>query len=170
MGDNFTAANGDIVAADEVSRNNVTEKQQVVKIAHGLDGSHDALSDSTTPFPASTADRTDVIQNGDSQLTPQFAAIDANSSGDNTVVAALTGKIRVHAMVLVMTGTLVTIRFEDGAGGDPLTGQMTPLKGNVIEFPYNPVGWFETTAATLLNMELGDAQAVAGCLVYTEVV
>jgi len=72
----------------------------------------------------------------------KHAKIDAASSGDNTLVAAVTGKkIRVLAAFFTMTGTAVTIRFEDGAGGTALTGQM----------------------------ELGGAQSVDGALVYIEV-
>lgn len=97
------------------------------------------------------------------------AAIDAASSGDNTLVAAVTGKkIRVLALAITMTGTAVTIRFEDGAGGTALTGQMQPTQGQTVTLPFNPVGWFETSAATLLNLELGGAQSVDGVLVYIE--
>ena len=97
------------------------------------------------------------------------AAIDAASSGDNTLVAAVTGKkIRVLAVAMTMTGTAVTIRFEDGAGGTALTGQMQPTQGQTVTLPFNPVGWFETSAATLLNLELGGAQSVDGVLVYIE--
>ena len=97
------------------------------------------------------------------------AAIDAASSGDNTLGAAVSGKkIRVLALFATMTGTAVTIRFEDGAGGTALTGQMGPTAGQTIVLPFNPVGWFETSAATLLNMELGGAQSVDGALVYIE--
>ena len=97
------------------------------------------------------------------------AANDAASSGDNTLVAAVSGKkIRVLALFATMTGTAVTIRFEDGAGGTALTGQMGPTAGQTIVLPFNPVGWFETSAATLLNMELGGAQSVDGALVYIE--
>jgi len=98
------------------------------------------------------------------------AAIDAASSGNNTLVAAVTGKkIRVLAVFLTMTGTAVTIRFEDGADGTALTGQMGPAAGQTIVLPFNPVGWFETSAATLLNLELGGSQSVDGSLVYIEV-
>ena len=97
------------------------------------------------------------------------AAIDAASSGDNTLVAAVTGKkIRVLALAITMTGTAVTIRFEDGAGGTALTGQMQPTQRQTVTLPFNPVGWFETSAATLLNLELGGAQSVDGALVYIE--
>ena len=97
------------------------------------------------------------------------AVIDAASSGNNTVVAAVTGKkIRVLALVMTMTGTAVTIRFADGASGTALTGQMQPTQGQTVTLPFNPVGWFETSAATLLNLELGGAQSVDGVLVYIE--
>ena len=98
------------------------------------------------------------------------AVVDSATSGDTTLVAAVTGKkIRVLACFLVMTGTAVTIRFESGTGGTALTGQMTPSQGGGFVLPYNPVGWFETAAGTLLNLELGGAQSVDGVLVYAEV-
>lgn len=100
----------------------------------------------------------------------KFAIIDAASSGDNTLVAAVTGKkIRVLAGFFTMTGTAVTIRFESGASGTALTGQMTPSQGETIVLPFNPLGWFETAAGTLLNLELGGAQSVDGALTYAEI-
>ena len=100
----------------------------------------------------------------------KHAKIDAASSGDNTLVAAVTGKkIRVLAAFFTMTGSAVTIRFEDGAGGTALTGQMGPTAGQTIVLPFNPVGWFETSAATLLNLDLSGGQSVDGSLVYIEV-
>jgi hypothetical protein len=98
------------------------------------------------------------------------AVIDNAASGDNTLVAAVTGKrIRVLAMIAVMTGTAVTIRFESGAGGTALTGQMQPTSGGGFVLPYNPIGWFETAASELLNMELSGAQSVDGVLRYVEI-
>lgn len=98
-----------------------------------------------------------------------FAAIDAASSGDNTIVAAVTGKkIRVHAVFLVAAGA-VNVRFESGASGTALTGQMNCAANGGFVLPYNPVGWFETAAATLLNLELSGATSVDGCIVYSEV-
>ena len=68
----------------------------------------------------------------DEQLIKR-AKIDAASSGDNTLVAAVTGKkIRVLAAFFTMTGTAVTIRFESGAGGTALTGQMGPTAGQTL--------------------------------------
>jgi hypothetical protein len=96
------------------------------------------------------------------------AVIDGATSGDNTLVAAVTGKkIRVLSLLAIMTGTAITIRFEAGAGGTALTGQMQPTQGGGFVLNHNPYGWFETTAGTLLNMELSGAQSVDGCLTYT---
>lgn len=98
------------------------------------------------------------------------AVIDGATSGNNTLVAAVTGKrIRVLALFAVMTGTAVTIRFESAADGTALTGQMQPTQGGGFVLPYNPIGWFETLSGQLLNMELSGAQSVDGVLVYVEV-
>jgi hypothetical protein len=95
------------------------------------------------------------------------AVIDNAVSGNNTLVAAVTGKrIRVLSLVAVMTGTAVTIRFESAADGTALTGQMQPSAGGGFVLPFNPVGWFETAASELLNMELSGAQSVDGVLQY----
>lgn len=111
-----------------------------------------------------------LYKNDTTPLLPKFAKIDAAGAGDNEVVAAVTGKkIRVLALFLVMTGTAVTIRFESSAGGTALTGQMTPSQGGGFVLPFNPVGWFETVAGENLNLELGGAQSVDGCLTYVEI-
>lgn len=97
---------------------------------------------------------------------PLFAVIDAASAGDNTIVAATTGKkIRVLSLFLVAAGTVVT-RFESGAGGTALTGQMTLAVNSGYALPFSPVGWFETASGSLLNLELDAAVSVDGCLVY----
>lgn len=101
----------------------------------------------------------------DSAVT-NYAVIDAASSGDNTLVAAVTGKrIRVTSLYLVAAGA-VTIRFESGAGGTALSGQMTMAANGVLVLPYNQFGWFTTAASALLNMELGGAVSVDGSLTY----
>lgn len=111
---------------------------------------------------------TSTVYDGTTPLLPKFAKIDAASSGNNTLVSAVTDKnIRVLAGFLTMTGTAVTIRFESGTDGVALTGQMTPSQGQTIVLPFNPAGWFEST--TLLNLELGGAQSVDGALTYIEV-
>ena len=99
----------------------------------------------------------------------RFAVIDAASSGDNTLVAAVEGKkIRVMAVFLKAAGAVVA-RFESAAGGTALTGQMTIAANGDVTLPFNPEGWFETVAGELLNLELGGAVSVDGCLTYVEI-
>lgn len=101
--------------------------------------------------------------------TVKFAKIDAATSGNNTLVAAVTGKkIRVLGYTLVSGGTVLA-RFESGANGTALTGQMTLAANNVVS-AYCPHGLFETAAAALLNLELNDSITVDGHLTYIEIV
>lgn len=110
-----------------------------------------------------------ALHDGLTALTPKFVIIDAATSGDNTILAAVaTKKIRVVALFLVSAGT-VNVRFESGAAGTALTGQMNLIANTGFVLPFNPVGWFETAANTLLNLELSAAISVDGCLTYVEV-
>jgi hypothetical protein len=99
----------------------------------------------------------------------KWAVIDHATSGNNTIVAAVTGKkIRVLQVVLISAGT-VNARFESGADGTALTGQMNLIVNSGFTLPYSPIGWFETAAATLLNLELSAAVSVDGVIAYIEV-
>lgn len=114
-------------------------------------------------------DRTNVIEGPNRVFTPKFAIIDYAASGDNTVVAAVSGKkIRVVALSIIGGGT-ATVRFESGAGGTALTGQMTMAVNIEMTMPFNPAGWFETSFSTLLNMELSAAVTMDGMITYIEV-
>jgi hypothetical protein len=109
-----------------------------------------------------------VDENGN-ELTVKRAVINDATSGNNTIVAAVVGKkIRVLDCVLISRGTVLA-RFEDGAGGTALTGQMQLYSGTGFTTGYNKHGHFETTANTLLNLELSAAINVDGWLQYVEV-
>jgi hypothetical protein len=120
--------------------------------------------------PLSVYHDTNKITNDGVLLTPKYAKIAASSSGNNTLVAAVASKkIRVLAYN-IMAAAAVNAKFQDGAGGTDLTGlKYFDAAGAGISVGYNPVGWFETTANTLLNLNLSGAQAVGGELVYIEV-
>ena len=98
------------------------------------------------------------------------AVIAAATLGDNTLVAAVTGKkIRVMSVVLVASGGANSVRFESAAGGTALTGVMDLASDGQLILPYHPSGWCETVAGQLLNLELSAGTAVAGVLSYVEV-
>lgn len=129
----------------------------------------------TMPAIAATASNigaqisTSAIMDGTTACTPKFAVIDAATNGDNTIISAnATKKLRVLAAFLVSSGT-VNVRFEGGAGGTALTGQMNLVANSGFVLPFNPAGWFETASNTLLNLELSGAVSVDGCLTYIEV-
>ena len=99
------------------------------------------------------------------------ARINASLSGDNTLVAAQGpgNKIRVLEVALNVNGEVV-LNFENGASsgtylsGPWYFGGANQAPGMVLQ--YSPVGHFETTADTLLNLELSAAVAVTGHIVY----
>jgi hypothetical protein len=115
------------------------------------------------------AETSTIYQNGTAR-TPVNLVIDAATSGDNTLLAAqgAGNKIRVHQLFLVAAGT-VNVRFESGAGGTALSGQMNLVANTGFVLPFSPTGWFDTDANTLLNMELSAAVSVDGALQYTVV-
>jgi len=112
---------------------------------------------------------TDAIQNGTTALTPKFAKIDVASSGDNTIVAAVSGKkIRVLQYALVC-GAETTVQWYSGAAGTALSGDMQFIANGGISSSFSPVGLFETASNTALVLNLSAANAVSGHLVYVEV-
>jgi hypothetical protein len=115
------------------------------------------------------AETNSIYQNGTAR-TPTNLVVDAATSGDNTLLAAqgAGNKIRVHQLLLVAAGS-VNVRFESGAGGTALTGQMNLVANTGFVLPFSPTGWFETAANTLLNLELSAAVSVDGVLQYTVV-
>ena len=132
-----------------------------------------------SPAPAFSTGPT-VISSGkvycDGENQPaavKFAVIDDASSGNNTVIAAVTDKkIRVLSYTLVPAAD-VTIRWESGAGGTALTGQMVlwaedGVVSQGISANCGPFGCFETAAGALLNLELSGAVSVDGHITYIE--
>jgi len=94
------------------------------------------------------------------------AKISAASSGNNTIVSAVSNKrIRVLALTLMSAGS-VNATFQSGASGTDLTGAM-PLAANTGFSPaYSPLGQFETEPGELLNLSLSAAIQVSGWMTY----
>lgn len=102
-------------------------------------------------------------------MNVKYAVINANTSGDNTLVAAVTGKrIRVLAGSVICTSA-GDVRFESGASGTALTGQYPVAANGGFVLPYSQVGWFQTASATPLNLELSGTLDCNGSLTYVEV-
>ena len=100
-------------------------------------------------------------------VIPISAVVSAASAGDNTLVAATSGsRILVLSAALVASGGANTIRFESGAGGTALTGQMDIADNGQFILDFSPAGHFETAKSALLNLELSAATSVAGVITY----
>lgn len=99
------------------------------------------------------------------QRTP--LKISAASSGNNTLLAAVTGyAIRVHSLQIVAAGA-VTVDIQSGATGTSLTGVMSLITGVPLIMDFEKEGILQTAVSTLLNMSLGGAVQVSGRLTYS---
>ena len=127
-----------------------------------------ALAAARSTDSVAAAMSVDALMQNLTARAPQFAAISAATSGNNTIVAAAGAGniILVHQLFLVAAGA-VTARFQSGAAGTALTGQTVLAANGGFVLPFSPVGWFKTAANTLLNLELSAAVGTAGGLVYT---
>ena len=116
---------------------------------------------------------THYISEGSQVLDIKRAAIAAATSGNNTLLAAVTGKkIRVLSIAIV-AGAAGNIYFESAAGGTVIFGGSTnkiclAANGGFV-LPHNPAGWFETAAAALLNMNASSTGPFSGGFTYVEV-
>lgn len=112
-----------------------------------------------------------VVLANDSGKTLLSASGSASSSGNNTLVAAGTNKLKVYAFTLSTTSTTaVTCKFQSGAGGTDLWSVIlqaptsTSTGANLVVQP--PAWLFATGAATLLNLNLSSANAVQWSVSY----
>jgi hypothetical protein len=129
-----------------------------------------ALAASRTVDSVAATLSVDRLMNNLTAVTPTMVAIDAATGGDNTLVGAQgSGNIILVHHVCLVASAAVTVRFESGAGGTALTGQMVLAANGGFVLPFNPVGWFKTAGNALLNLELSGAVSVDGVLGYTVV-
>lgn len=112
-----------------------------------------------------------VVQANDTGRTLVSASGSASSSGNNTLVAAGTNRLKVYAFTLSTTSTTaVTCKFQTGAGGTDLWSVVlqaptgTSTGANLVVQP--PAWLFATASATLLNLNLSSANAVQWSVSY----
>jgi hypothetical protein len=113
-----------------------------------------------------SSDETSTIFNGTTALTPQFAAITANTTGATTVVAAVGGKqIRVTQVILISNGS-VNVKFQTSTGPTDLTGLLYLASNTGFAPGYDPTGHFQTVTGDALNINLSSNVAVGGWIKY----
>ena len=108
-----------------------------------------------------------AIEDIDNVFTILNAAINATASGDTTVVAALTNKIRVISIVFTC-GTQVAVAWKSGASTTKIAAMSFAQYVGMNE-SYLP-GWFvETDAAEALVINLSGNANVRGMVNYIEI-
>lgn len=166
MADNYTTnagAGGSTFASDEIS----SVQHPRVKVEWGTDGTvNDAQI--SAPLPTQTTIESTQMTNVGTVVTPKFAVITASSSGNNSLVSAVSGKkIRVLALWLTANGT-VNVKFVSATTPD-ITGLAYLVVNTGFVLPFNPVGWFETATTSALQINLSAGTAVGGSLTYVEI-
>ena len=102
-------------------------------------------------------------------LTIKFAKVSVSSSGDNTIVSAVTGaKIKVLSVLLVSSGT-VSVKWISNA--IDLTGAMPLVANSGFVLPASSPGqghYFESATSQSLILNLSSGVAVNGHISYYE--
>ena len=102
--------------------------------------------------------------------TVKFAVVNASSSGNNTVIAAATGKkFRVLSYVIVTT-TAVTAQWASGTSPTALSGAMALGATGGVSANFNPAGHVETAEGEALVLVLGGAIQASGHVTYQEII
>lgn len=109
-----------------------------------------------------------ITNNGGSLVSKSGSA---SSSGNNTLVAAGTNRLKVYAFSLSTTSTTaVTCKFQDGASGTDLWSVILQAPTSVstgANLAVSPPAFlFATSTATLLNLNLSSANAVQWSVSY----
>ena len=117
-----------------------------------------------------------VVDSIDLSGADEFLAVlhvyfDVTSSGDTTIVSALTNKIRVLSLVFTVSAN-VSVAWFSGTSGEGQTARIPAMSwnqnGGMCE-NFLP-GWFmETAAARSLVMNLSTNANVRGSLNYVEI-
>lgn len=89
------------------------------------------------------------------------AKIDTASSGDNTIIAAVTGKsIQVHRIKFLLNSQ-TTVTFKDGTTA--LSGA-EQCNSQILDYDEEP--WYKTTPGSAFTMNLGAAVQCSGTVWY----
>lgn len=168
MSENITLpGSGSVVATDDCTINTVAVQVQRVKAGWGADSAYNDAQ-VALPLPVQNTFESSQVTMLGVVVTPQYAPIDVNTSGDNVIVPSVAGKvIRVLSYEIVVDGSVVA-KWWNGpsATGTKLSGGMSFSASGGISADYNPAGHFQTGTATNLVLNLSGAVGARGHLTY----
>lgn len=94
------------------------------------------------------------------------AVVSFSASGDNDVIAALTGQsIKVHRLFLVVSAT-TNLTPKDGATA--FTGAISMTANGSWVLDYTELPWFTTTAGNAFRINQSDGAQVSGRVYYQQ--
>lgn len=165
MADNVTLpGTGAVIASDDIGSG---VQAQRVKSVWGVDGTGTDTA-VATPMPTQVTPESSQMTMLGTVVTPQYAVINVNTSGDTTLVAAVAAKVtRVLAYTFVCDGA-VAVKFTSGAAGTALTGAMSCAANGGATPPYCQAGHFQTATNVALVINLSAAVGVRGHLTYIQ--
>ena len=103
----------------------------------------------------------------------QLAAVNFSASGDNTLVAAVAGKLIQLVRIFVVVAAATNLTFKDGTGGTALSGPIPMAANGSITLDIAPVTdfpWYSTSnVANNLVLNSSAAVQVSGTIWYSQV-
>jgi hypothetical protein len=167
-----TAASGTSADGDYASLNVDTNGLLWTNVGAALPAGTNLIGQIVTRPDVSNA------SDGSTVLVPKFARLSTASTGNQAIVAAVSGKkIRVLSMNVMATASTNAIWINDGtADMHGTTSYKIPLDvtgatgaGGFV-LPFNQLGWFETAANNRpININLGSANGITAIVTYVEV-
>ncbi|HND25057.1 MAG TPA: hypothetical protein PK229_12110 [Rhodocyclaceae bacterium] len=117
--------------------------------------------------PTHAAPRIGEAYSGITPAPPKYAAIQVSTSGDNTIVNAVTGKKLLVLAYNYMANGSVNVKWRSNTTDQTGLAYLAQNTGKVA--PFSQVGWFKTSAGEALVLNLSGNVAVGGEVVYAEV-
>lgn len=163
----ITAGSGTVISTDDCTVNAVAVQVQRVKAGWGADGTYNDPS-VASPVPSQSTVESSQMTAAGVVLTPLFAPININTSGDNTIVASPGAKVlRVLSYVLVADGA-VAVKWGDTTP-QYTSGAMSLAANGGVSAPFSPVGHVQTASAKGIVLNLSGAVGVRGHLTYISI-
>jgi len=93
------------------------------------------------------------------------AVIDASSTGNNTIVAAASGKNVLVYKIFFVVSAATTVTFKDGASTN-LTGAITMTAGGAFVLDIDSEPWFTTTGGNAFVISQSGTAQISGRAYY----
>lgn len=161
----ITAGSGTTIATDDCTINAVAVQVQRVKVGWGADSVYNDPA-VAAPVPVQNTLESSQMSSLGTLVTPQFAVINVSSSGDNTIVSAVTSKVIVVLSYVIVADGAVAAKFLNNTAGTAVTGAMSLAANGGVAAPFSPAGHFVSGSGQPLVLNLSAAVGVRGHLTY----